>query len=473
MFVEQEIKPMSSTNEHIAIIGGGFCGLMTTVNLLRKATTPLKISLINTGYPLGRGIAYSTYSSTHALNVIAGNMSAFPDKPDDFIDWVHEKDEYKNIDKALLYRTFLPRNLYGEYIEQVWKTALVNKPAYVELNCIDDKAVDVEVGDDLVVVLLQSGKQINATKLVIATGNSEPRDPLIPNAAFYASKAYFRNSWKGESVEANKPGKDVLIIGSGLTMVDTILGLLEKGFTGKIYSLSPHGFGILPHRHGGMKYTGLEKELKEPYQLDELVRLAHRHIRIVRKLGLSAEPIIDSLRPYTQKIWQSLSLKERKYLMSSRLRHLWGVARHRLPVHTHDLMQSLRIQNKLIVLAGNLKDINETADGLQISYYNRKSRLNETLTVERVINCTGPESSIKKTGNVVLQNMWKRGVLTADPLELGINADAEDFRVIDKYGEKLPAVFTMGTNLRGMLWESTAVPELRIQADKLAGLILQ
>jgi len=463
---------MSPVKEHIAIIGGGFCGVITTVQLIKNATKSLKISLINSGYPLGRGIAYSTYSSTHALNVIAGNMSAFPDKPDDFIDWVHERGEYKNIDKALLYRTFLPRNIYGEYIDTVWKNTLAAKPADIELNIVDDTALDVEVGEDSVSVILKGGKQIAATRLVIATGNSEPRDPLIPNTNFYSSEAYFRNSWKGESVMNSKQGEDILIIGSGLTMVDTVLGLLEKGFSGKIYSLSPHGFGILPHRHGGMKYTGLEKELNEPYKLDELVRLVHKHIRIVRELGLSAEPIIDSLRPYTQKIWQALSVKERKYFMSSRLRHLWGVARHRLPVHTHDLMQNLRIQNKLVVLAGNVRDIREVNKAIEVNYYNRRTRKDELLTVQRVINCTGPESSIKKTANTVLVNMSKRGVLTADPLELGINADAHDFKVIDKYGEKLNNIYTLGTNLRGMLWESTAVPELRVQTEKLAKEIL-
>jgi uncharacterized NAD(P)/FAD-binding protein YdhS len=135
-------------------------------------------------------------------------------------------------------------------------------------------------------------------------------------------------------------------------------------------------------------------------------------------------------------------------------------------------MQNLRIHNRLIVLAGNLENATETTDGIQANYYNRKTRNKETLLVERVINCTGPESSIKKTGNAVLQNMWKRGILTADPLELGINADAENFKVIDKYGEELNNVFTLGTNLRGMLWESTAVPELRVQAEKLASKLI-
>jgi uncharacterized NAD(P)/FAD-binding protein YdhS len=125
-----------------------------------------------------------------------------------------------------------------------------------------------------------------------------------------------------------------------------------------------------------------------------------------------------------------------------------------------------------VVIAGNIKNITEESDGIHASYYDRKTRKDENLVVGRVINCTGPESSIKRTGNIILRNMAKRGIITADPLELGINADIDTFRVIDKYGDKLNNVFTLGTNLRGMLWESTAVPELRVQAEKLAKQII-
>ncbi len=459
---------MSSQTQHIAIIGGGFCGIMTAVHLIENAKDPLKISLINCGYPLAKGVAFCTYTNTHLLNVVAGNMSAYPDKPNDFVDWAHKKKQYTSLEKDILAKTFLPRTLFGEYLEHIWNNAIAHKRETIEVSIIDDKAVDVEIGEDSVVVLLKSGKQVAANKLVLATGNAEPRDPAIPNTEFYSSPAYFRNPWKADSVTGLKNQHDVLVIGSGLTMVDTVLGLIENGFTKTIYSISPHGFGILQHRHGGTKYGNLDKEIQEPYELNNLVKTVHKHIRIVRELGLSAEPIIDSLRPHTQKIWQALTLKERRYFMSSKLRHLWGVARHRLPIHTHDHIQNLRIHGKLMVIAGNIKNIQEQPNAIVVSYYNRKLKKDETIIVERVINCTGPESSIKKSGNIILQNMWRRGIATADPLELGLNVDINSFKLIDKYGDKLNNVFTLGTNLRGMIWETTAVPELRGQADKLA-----
>jgi uncharacterized NAD(P)/FAD-binding protein YdhS len=136
-------------------------------------------------------------------------------------------------------------------------------------------------------------------------------------------------------------------------------------------------------------------------------------------------------------------------------------------------MQNLRIENKLEILAGNVQNIAETAEGIQVKFHNRRTHENEVLFVDRVINCTGPESSLKRTENPVLHNMWKRGILTTDPLELGINADPISFKAIDKYGDKVNNLFTLGTNLRGMLWESTAVPELRGQAEKLAHILLE
>jgi uncharacterized NAD(P)/FAD-binding protein YdhS len=205
---------MEAKKEHIAIIGGGFCGMMTTVHLLENAKHPLKITIINSGYPFGKGVAYSAYSDSHLLNVTAGNMSAFPDKPTHFIDWVHTRKEYNNIDKELLARTFLPRNIYGEYLEDIWNKRFTARKPGIELNIIEDRALDIELKKDSVFIKLQSNPVVEADKAILATGNSEPRDPFIPNSSFFSHPSYFRDSWKKESTH------------KVLTMVDTVLGLI-------------------------------------------------------------------------------------------------------------------------------------------------------------------------------------------------------------------------------------------------------
>lgn len=76
---------------------------------------------------------------------------------------------------------------------------------------------------------------------------------------------------------------NVLIIGNGLTMVDTVIGLTDNGFHGKIYSISPNGLAMLQHRHGGVAYKGLIDELNEPYDLDKLFSLFKKHVRLLRR----------------------------------------------------------------------------------------------------------------------------------------------------------------------------------------------
>jgi len=459
--------------KHIVIIGGGFCGIMTAVNLMKGAKGPLKITLINAEAPLIRGVAYNTYSSTHLLNVSSGNMSAFPDDMEHFTNWLHTKEEYKTLQKDLLAKTFMSRNLYGEYLTDIWNTTLAKKKDDIELILIDDFASDIELsGNASVKIILKKGQPILSNYVVLATGNSLPRNLPIANMAYYASPTYFQNPWNIDSVRNLKPEGDVLIIGNGLTMVDTVTGLIENGFKNKIYSLSTNGFGVLPHRNFGVTYNELVQELQTPFELKSLVSLVNKHIKKVRKLGISAGPVIDSLRPYSQKIWQSFTLEEKKQFLS-KFRHRWGVARHRLPVFIHDIIENLRIKGQLEVYRGQLRDINEKGNEIVVTFYNTKKRCDERLTIQRVINCTGPETNIYKTLNPLLRKLAEKKIISADPLELGINADIITYNILTTEGEKSPNIFTLGTNLKGLLWETIAVPELRVQCQQISKLLLQ
>src|SRR5690606_37928137 len=124
----------------------------------------------------------------------------------------------------------------------------------------------------------------------------------------------------------------------------------------------------------------------EGMDLIGLVRLVNKHIRKVRKYGISAERVIDTLRPHTQRIWRSLSDRDKRIFMS-RFRHLWSVARHRIPLHTHDLIQQLRIEGRLQVRAGRILDMQETDGSMSVEYHDKRAGELRTLLVQRVINC--------------------------------------------------------------------------------------
>ena len=224
---------------------------------------------------------------------------------------------------------------------------------------------------------------------------------------------------------------------------------------------------------GGFYAEGakLTSELSDKATLQEIVSLFSRHIKLLKEFGLSAEPIIDSLRPHTQKIWMGLSNEEKKIFMA-RLRHLWGVARHRIPLHIHDKIQRLRIEERLLIYAGKLYNMTAAKDGIIVEFYDRNKKQNMSFTVCRVINCTGPETDLMRLENSFLKDCLINGMITQDELKLGINADPHTYQVINRQGRRHKNLFTLGSNLKGVLWESTAVNELRGQAYTVAFNIL-
>ncbi len=458
--------------QKIGIIGGGFAGTMTAVQLIHQSRIPCEIIIINEKETFNKGIAYNTYSQRHILNVVTAKMSAYPDKPDHFLEWVMGKKEFRKHDKTLIANSFLPRKLYGEYLSTIWNDSVsIAESKSISIKVIDGFVTDLDLSENGINLWLRNDTKIEIDKCIIATGNHIPRNPKIKNSEFYANKNYFQNPWDIESVKDMKGNLPILIVGNGLTMVDTVLGLLEQGFKGGIFSISPNGFNILPHRHNGLKYSKLTDELTENLSLYDLVKLVNKHRKILRKLGISAEPIIDSLRPHTQRIWKNLSENEKNIFMS-RLRHLWGVARHRIPLHTHDKLQQLRIEGKLHIKSGRIIDFKDSDEYIMVEYHDKKEGRVNQINVSRIINCTGPETDLMSLEKKFLKNCIVKGIIKQDNLNLGIITNTETFEVINRTGKSQTNLFTLGSNLKGELWESTAVNELRDQAEKLAEKIL-
>jgi uncharacterized NAD(P)/FAD-binding protein YdhS len=219
-----------------------------------------------------------------------------------------------------------------------------------------------------------------------------------------------------------------------------------------------------------LKYEKLVEDLRENMSLREIFQLVSKHIKTVREFGVSAEPVIDSLRPHTQRLWKGFN-EDEKALFMSRLRHLWGVARHRIPLLTHDKIQQLRIDGKLHIQSGRIVDFVEQANGIKVSYFDKKEGSTKSIVVSRIINCTGPETDLRNVENSFLKNCLLKGDIVQDTLKLGITTNTETYQVKKADGTHHTNVFTLGGNLKGELWESTAVNELRIQAERVAELL--
>ncbi|MBV9963039.1 MAG: FAD/NAD(P)-binding protein [Parafilimonas sp.] len=453
-------------NKSIAVIGGGFCGMMTAVYLL-QSPQPLDITIINDGYPFGRGVAYSAHTDKYLLNVRAINMSAFDDERFHFLDWLQQQPAYQKIPRNILVNVYAPRKLYGNYLQHIWQQALQNKNAATNINIIEKQAIDIKEQIDGVNIYFNDNKKMYANLVVLATGNTAPRHVFNQNKEFLNSEKYFANPWAKECVSNVRHLKNILIVGNGLTMIDTVQGLLENGFKGKLYTISPNGFKLIPHKYNLLVYEKIAEELPEEYNLREIFILVRNHIRSLTNVGIGAHLVIDALRPYTQQIWQGLSFDEKKYFVK-RLSHAWTILRHRIPVHIYEMIQQQRMNGSMETIAGKITAITETADNITVKYSNHKSQKEEEIIVQRVINCTGPECDVRRSANELLRNLAASGLIIPDALHLGIEADAETGAVINRDGEKSERIFTTGGNLKGILWENTAVPDIRVHVKKLA-----
>lgn len=455
----------------IAIIGGGFCGTMTAVHLMKRATAPLQIIIINTHFPLIKGIAYSTNYDGHLLNVPVESISALPGQSDHFLKWIQQQEDFKTVPLQTLKETFAPRKVFAEYLNTIWEDAVANKDPKVDLKLIEDEVSNVTLNGVVLNLELQNSAPIIADYVVLATGNAVPKNPPLVDASFYNSKRYYKNPWNDTCLQNLKSERDVLIIGNSLTMIDTVISLLENGFSKNIYTVSPHGFAIMPDYPVPPYDMDILSEISKPYQLYDLVCAINKHMKRCKQLGISPLAVVNSLRHSLQEIWIDFSVEDKSYFLK-RISPLWNAWRHRTPAAMYQKISNLINSGKLIPLTGRMSKAVDKGNYAEVTITDKKAGMEKTFEVERVINCTGSQIDLRLPDSL-LNNMHTNGLITADPLNIALNVDIATCNVIDARGDKVPNIFTLGNNLKGMVWETTGIPEMRMQAAQVADSLLE
>ncbi|EDY19964.1 conserved hypothetical protein [Chthoniobacter flavus Ellin428] len=448
----------------IAIIGGGFSGVMTAANLARLARQPIRVTIINTQRPTGRGVAYGTRRTEHLLNVAARNMSAFPDQPDHFLQWLRTRSDYDAVPTHELRERFIPRMVYGDYLLSIAHHYLQTPDGLTstKVEFREDTVTDIEPNGEM---HLQSGGRLTADRIVLACGNEIPA--ALPGAeSLTAHPAWVGNPWESWHQRLPAHGGSVVLLGAGLTTVDAVLTLRALGWHGAIHAISRHGW--LPHAHfRGVEYPNFppaEVDLAE-LGLTKLLALMEEHCARLRDLGANPAIIVDKMRPHTQRIWQRLSLDDR-LTFASKWAARWNVLRHRIAPEIHAQVTSAQLTGQLEVHAANI---------VRLEAANTRVRVHLSdgppVTGDLVINATGPQSRFSATRSGLLQNLLQRGLITSDDMDMGVRV-APDHIAIDSTGQYSSLLLALGPLLKGTLWETVAVPELRGQARRVAETLL-
>jgi len=248
--------------------------------------------------------------------------------------------------------------------------------------------------------------------VVQATGNCVPLRPQdAENVA-----GYHDGPWTPDYA-ALSSCTNIALIGSGLSAVDAIVALDAHGYSGSIRLVSRTA--RLPGVH-----------VKAPvhpafmHAIPATARAALRHIRNeINTADAPWQAVIDSLRPCTNAIWQAWPERERQRFM----RHLftwWNVHRHRMAGQIGDKITALEQSGRLIRHRARVHSILPgpalvTSQG--------------TIRADAIINCLGY-----------------------------------------RYDERaLAASHAIGPARFGSLFETTAIPEIRVQAAQLADAISQ
>jgi len=452
--------------KHVVIIGGGFSGCLTAVNLSRLSTGPLKITIINHGYPLGRGIAYSTRNGSHLLNVVARNMSALADQPTHFVEWLRTRTEYRDEPVDRLREKFLPRRIYGDYLHSLLfsRTGAAAEKG-IEIETIAAEAIDVGPAFGGASVALSDGQFVNAHRVVLATGNQPPANLKI-NGLDPADPRYFQNPWQDWDSKLGGRTENVILIGTGLTMIDAFLSLKDLDWQGKIYAVSRNG--LLPLSHfKGVEYADWLGDKREPVNLARIYRLFKKHFRSARAEGINPAILVDKLRPVTQHVWQNFSLREKRRF-NRHFRTRWNVVRHRIAQSIHQQLTEALATERLEVVKGRLAKVAASGERLELTV--KTGDTYRKIEGAALINCTGPSESFSNTSSPLFRNLFKRGLIEADEMDMGIRV-TPDFAAIEQGGKASEFLLAVGPLLKGTLWESVAVPELRSQTFKVAEIL--
>jgi uncharacterized NAD(P)/FAD-binding protein YdhS len=450
----------------VLIIGAGFSGAACAANLLR-AHVPggLHVILVNRSGMMARGLAYGTQSRDHLLNVPAGNMSALPHDPHHFLRFCLRRRPDAGAGM------FVPRRLYGDYLEWMLREAEADTPAGTRLTRVVGEvrhlAPDVDAGR--VRVTLADGSRYDVDRVVLGFGNLTPRTPdvLLPVAG---GKRYVRDPWAADALDSLDCAQPLMLLGTGLTAIDVAARLLRRAPAGQLYAVSRRG--LLPQAHRERDTSSPPVSMPTP-SLAELGPTVRDQVRALRQRvaqaharGQDWRDVVASLRPITPAWWQSLSSQERNRF----LRHMqpyWDTHRHRMAPQAAEAFAGYVRRGNVQPMAARLVAVCERPCGVDVTLRPRGAVATRQLKVAAIVNCTGPDSDLRRVADPLVRQLLDDGIIAVDRLGLGLDVTGEG-AVLDARGAASGLIFYVGPLLKARDWEATAVPELRVHAQRAA-----
>ena len=453
------------------VVGAGAAGSLCALHLARTAcarSATLDVLLVDPAPRRARGAAFGTSDPRHLLNVPASGMSALPEDLGHFVSW-RARQEHTPPDPG----AFASRCQFAHYLDETLAEAEASTAGLVSLRHVRDRAAAVRRTSDRTTVGTGAGLEIAADAVVVATGLPQVGNDWAP-ADLRVSERFLDDPWATgvlDRVGRDHGGlPDVLVVGTGLTMVDVVLSVCGPGERGdrRLHAVSRRG--RLPKPHSAMGKVAVVPDVSGwGHSLAELRREVSQHLTSVARATGDWRPAMDGLRSLASVLWDRLDEADRAEFLA-RDAGAWNVARHRMAPSSGVALGALREAGRLHVAAAEVVGAEPlAAGGLRVRLSDGSRR-----DVGWVVNCTGPRADIRELGNPLLDDLLRPrpGGALATVATGGMGFRTERGRLVDGSGRTGAPLWTLGALRRGELWESTAVPEIRSQALALATSVL-
>jgi uncharacterized NAD(P)/FAD-binding protein YdhS len=450
----------------IAIVGGGASGTLLAVQLLRQSAdsrTPLRIWLIDEHGRHGRGQAYATQHPSHLLNATAGRMSALPCAPQHLVAWATASAAGPgHVSQA----TFLPRGIYGRYLLETLAAAQRAAPPSSRLTWMTSAVTAIRpLARPGGARLYTSYGPLDADVIVLATGNVPAALPFdAPQTS-----AVITDPWRPAALDQVTSGSGscrVVVVGTGLTMADVAIAITSARPGSIVHAVSRHG--LLPRVHPG-DTQGPRSSFWLPVLSPESgpVRLTDLLWQVRQEISASPDrwhQVMEGLRPHVPSLWSRMPDDDRRAFLRHVARY-WDVHRHLMPPATAARITALRQSGQLVLHHGQVLAARHRAGRLTVLADTAGNRTE--LDADWLINGSGGTTDITATASPLLRDLFSRGLARPDPLRLGIETNPAG-TVLGADGRPSTFLHALGPPLRGLWYETTAIPEIRNQAAALA-----
>jgi uncharacterized NAD(P)/FAD-binding protein YdhS len=302
-------------------------------------------------------------------------------------------------------------------------------------------------------VALDSGPDLMADHVVLATGNPAGAQPASIPAAVRAHPAYVADPWRTGALERIPATVPVLLIGAGLTAVDVALTLTVDR-AAPVVAVSRRG--LLPLSHTAAATAPRKPALDDCARLRDVVRA----VRAAAGASADWRTVVDGLRPDLDRLWSAFSPTEQDAF----LRHLvrpWDCHRHRMAPEVAVRIGGLRAAGAFDVRSGGIRAVAAGSGGGLVADLADGPRW-----FGAVVNCSGP-GRLPHSADPLTRALLDDGQARIGPYGLGLDIDAAG-RMRDRAGVAGDRTWLIGPLRRGVQWETTAVPEIRTQAQQVA-----